>query len=142
VPAKYDAGTSLVSSKVIDRLVRMRPWLSETRRPDVDTAIRKDRLQPGNDTSCRGCADLRDNIWLVLISDHNPCKERTHQLRLSRKGISSACAFRVQYQDKEYRCVLLSSLSDFLGTEGFHFLFTSGVFYFRIYLAFRCAIRA
>ena len=32
--------TSLVSSKVIDRLVRMRPWLSERRRPNVDTAIR------------------------------------------------------------------------------------------------------
>jgi hypothetical protein len=31
---------ALVSSKVIDRLVRMRPWLSETRRPHVDTAIR------------------------------------------------------------------------------------------------------
>jgi hypothetical protein len=30
----------LVSSKVVDRLVRMRPWLSETRRPNVDTAIR------------------------------------------------------------------------------------------------------
>jgi hypothetical protein len=30
----------LVSSKVIDRLVRMRPWLSETRRPNVDIAIR------------------------------------------------------------------------------------------------------
>ena len=29
-----------VSSKAIDRLVRMRPWLSETRRPNVDTAIR------------------------------------------------------------------------------------------------------
>jgi len=32
--------TSFVSSKLIDRLVRMRPWLSETRRPNVDTAIR------------------------------------------------------------------------------------------------------
>jgi hypothetical protein len=31
---------ALVSSKVIDRLVRMRPWLSETRRPNLDTAIR------------------------------------------------------------------------------------------------------
>jgi hypothetical protein len=30
----------LVSAKVVDRLVRMRPWLSETRRPNVDTAIR------------------------------------------------------------------------------------------------------
>jgi len=30
----------LVSSKAIDRLVRMRPWFSETRRPSVDTAIR------------------------------------------------------------------------------------------------------
>jgi hypothetical protein len=30
----------LVSSRVIDRLVRMRPWLSETRRPNVDTAVR------------------------------------------------------------------------------------------------------
>ena len=29
-----------VSSKAIDRLVRMRPWLSETRRPNVDTTIR------------------------------------------------------------------------------------------------------
>src|SRR6516162_6303335 len=29
-----------VSSKAIDRLVRMRPWLSDTRRPNVDTAIR------------------------------------------------------------------------------------------------------
>src|SRR5215469_10507523 len=29
-----------VSSKAIDRLVRMRPWLSKTRRPNVDTAIR------------------------------------------------------------------------------------------------------
>jgi hypothetical protein len=33
----------LVSSKAIDRLVRMRPWLSETRRPNVDTAIRVSR---------------------------------------------------------------------------------------------------
>ena len=33
-------GAPLVSSKAIDRLVRMRPWLSETRRPNVDTAIR------------------------------------------------------------------------------------------------------
>jgi hypothetical protein len=31
---------SIVSSKVIDRLVRMRPWLSEARRPNIDTAIR------------------------------------------------------------------------------------------------------
>src|SRR5882757_596703 len=30
----------LVSSRVVDRLVRMRPWLSETRRADIDTAIR------------------------------------------------------------------------------------------------------
>jgi len=30
----------LVSSKVVDRLVRMRPWLSEMRRADIDTAIR------------------------------------------------------------------------------------------------------
>ena len=30
----------LVSSKVVDRLVRMRPWLSETRRANIDTAIR------------------------------------------------------------------------------------------------------
>jgi hypothetical protein len=30
----------LVSNKVVDRLVRIRPWLSETRRPNVDTAIR------------------------------------------------------------------------------------------------------
>ena len=30
----------LVSSKVVDRLVRMRPWFSETRRTDIDTAIR------------------------------------------------------------------------------------------------------
>src|SRR6266853_2332212 len=30
----------VVSSKVVDRLVRMRPWLSETRRADIDTAIR------------------------------------------------------------------------------------------------------
>jgi hypothetical protein len=29
-----------VSSKVVDRLVRMRPWFSETRRTDIDTAIR------------------------------------------------------------------------------------------------------
>jgi hypothetical protein len=29
-----------VSSRAIDRLVRMRPWLSETRRPNIDTAIR------------------------------------------------------------------------------------------------------
>ena len=31
---------STVSSKVIDRLVRMRLWLSEARRPNIDTAIR------------------------------------------------------------------------------------------------------
>ena len=31
---------SIVSSKVIDRLVRMRPWFSEARRPKIDTAIR------------------------------------------------------------------------------------------------------
>jgi hypothetical protein len=31
---------SLVSSKVVDRLVRMRPWLSERRRANIDTAIR------------------------------------------------------------------------------------------------------
>src|SRR5215472_11400850 len=31
---------SIVSSKVIDRLVRMRPWFSEARRPKNDTAIR------------------------------------------------------------------------------------------------------
>ena len=30
----------LVSSKVVDRLVRMRPWFSETRRPNIDTTIR------------------------------------------------------------------------------------------------------
>src|SRR5205807_9598494 len=30
----------MVSSKIVDRLVRMRPWLSETRRADIDTAIR------------------------------------------------------------------------------------------------------
>lgn len=30
----------LVSSKVVDRLVRMRPWLSQTRRANIDTAIR------------------------------------------------------------------------------------------------------
>jgi hypothetical protein len=30
----------VVSSKVVDRLVRMRPWLSEMRRADIDTAIR------------------------------------------------------------------------------------------------------
>src|SRR5207245_7039566 len=30
----------VVSSKVVDRLVRMRPWLSEMRRADMDTAIR------------------------------------------------------------------------------------------------------
>jgi hypothetical protein len=30
----------LVSSKVVDRLVRMRPWFSEARRTDIDTAIR------------------------------------------------------------------------------------------------------
>src|SRR5207302_4656578 len=30
----------MVSSKVVDRLVRMRPWLSETRRANIDTAIR------------------------------------------------------------------------------------------------------
>ena len=31
---------SSVSSKVIDRLVRMRPWLSEARRPNIDIVIR------------------------------------------------------------------------------------------------------
>jgi hypothetical protein len=36
----------LVSAKVVDRLVRMRPWLSETRRPNVDTAIRALRPSP------------------------------------------------------------------------------------------------
>ena len=30
----------MVSSKVVDRLVRMRPWLSEMRRADIDTTIR------------------------------------------------------------------------------------------------------
>src|ERR1700730_13471526 len=30
----------MVSSKMVDRLVRMRPWLSEMRRQDIDTAIR------------------------------------------------------------------------------------------------------
>src|SRR5438445_10338919 len=35
----------VVSSKVVDRLVRMRPWLSEMRRADVDTAIRALRPQ-------------------------------------------------------------------------------------------------
>ena len=29
-----------MSSKAINRLVRMRPWLSETHRPNIDTAIR------------------------------------------------------------------------------------------------------
>jgi len=33
-------GRAPLVSKAIDRLVRMRPWLSETRRPNVDTAIR------------------------------------------------------------------------------------------------------
>jgi hypothetical protein len=31
----------LVSSKVVDRLVRMRAWFSETRRPNIDTTIRE-----------------------------------------------------------------------------------------------------
>ena len=35
----------VVSSKVVDRLVRMRPWLLEMRRADVDTAIRALRPQ-------------------------------------------------------------------------------------------------
>lgn len=30
----------MVSSKMVDRLVRMRPWLSEMRRADIDTAVR------------------------------------------------------------------------------------------------------
>lgn len=30
---------SIVSSKVIDRLVRIRPWLSEARRPNIDNAV-------------------------------------------------------------------------------------------------------
>jgi hypothetical protein len=33
-------GPAPLVSKAIDRLVRMRPWLSEARRPNVDTAIR------------------------------------------------------------------------------------------------------
>src|SRR3984893_17963890 len=37
----------LVSSKVVDRLVRMRPWFSETRRTDIDTAIRALRPKAG-----------------------------------------------------------------------------------------------
>jgi hypothetical protein len=41
------ARTGLVSSRVVDRLVRMRPWLSETRRANIDTAIRASRRKAG-----------------------------------------------------------------------------------------------
>jgi hypothetical protein len=34
------ARSGLVSSKTVDRLVRMRPWVSERRRADIDTAVR------------------------------------------------------------------------------------------------------
>ena len=38
----------LVSNRVVDRLVRMRPWLSERRRTKIDSAIRALRLSAPN----------------------------------------------------------------------------------------------
>jgi hypothetical protein len=40
VAVSQQGSGGLVSSKVVDRLVRMRPWFSETRRVNIDTAIR------------------------------------------------------------------------------------------------------
>src|SRR5258708_269867 len=50
IPAVSSAalvGISQQSSKVVDRLVRMRPWFSETRRTEIDTAIRALRPKAG-----------------------------------------------------------------------------------------------
>jgi hypothetical protein len=76
---------SSVLSKVIDRLLRMRPWLSEGRRPNIDTAIpRCARGPPGRYRLSDG-RSARSWLPCATVRGHKAC------LRSRSEGDASRC---------------------------------------------------